>query len=343
MDNTNFKDSPYSGLKLYKNNYSSIPTLVEPLFPLSGIVSLVGSSDVGKSTFLRQLSICIALGFDKFLGYKLNCRTNNVIYVSTEDDPNSISIGFKKQVANIQSDIDEEKLNNLLFLFNPEELHKKLESILEKTPVDLIVIDTFTDVFSGEINASTKVREFLKIYSAIALKYNCLILFLHHTGKGSEKKRADKNNVLGSQGFEAKMRSVIELRKHHREEQKRFLHILKGNYISSKEKSTAKVIEFNEESLLFLDEGQSINVSALQNQGIPEKDLIIPIIIEYKKKGISLRKMSELLKEQGYNVGKTTLSNWIKEYESEMEISKSSYDDIDLSEDTDNDEDAIKL
>jgi len=284
MSNIDFKELPYNGLKLYKNNYGNIPTLINPIFPKTGVVSLVGSSDVGKSTFLRQLAIEIALGNDKFLNYNIDATTNKVIYVSTEDSPNSLSLGFKKQLARYKIEpSEEEKLNNLLFLFDSDNLDKRITKILNEIPVDLIIIDTFTDVFNGEINASTKVREFLNVYSSIALKYECLILFLHHTGKGSEKKRPNKNNVLGTQGFEAKMRAVIEIRKHPRENHKRTVHILKGNYISSKLKEEGKIILFDEETLLFYDEGQSINNSALNNQGIPEKDLIVPLIMEYKK------------------------------------------------------------
>lgn len=330
MNNTNFNGFPYSGLKLFKNNYSNIPTLIDPIFPKTGIVSLVGSSDTGKSTLLRQLALNIAFEDETFLGYKINSKTNKVIYVSTEDDPNSISISFKKQISNLQKDIDETKLDNLLFIFEPDEIFEKLEKHLSDISVDLIIIDTFTDIFQGELNANIKVREFLKKYTYLAHQHNCLILFLHHTGKGSETKKASKNNVLGSQGFEAKMRTVIELRKHSRDESKRTLHILKGNYISSKLKSQVKIIDFNEETLLFYDEGKSVNASALNNSGIPEKDLIVPLIVDLKNEGVSLRKMSDALKKKGFEVGKTTISNWLKEYEDETEIVKGN--EIDVSE-----------
>src|SRR5690606_19141685 len=141
---------PYSGLKLFKNNYNNIPTLIDPIFPKTGIVSLVGSSDTGKSTFLRQLALSIIFNEKTFLGYEINSKTNKVIYISTEDDPNSISISLKKQVTNFKETVDESKLDNLLYIFDTDEIHKKLEKHLSTTNVDLVIIDTFTDIFEGE-------------------------------------------------------------------------------------------------------------------------------------------------------------------------------------------------
>lgn len=51
---------------LFNKNVETIPTLLNPLLQKVGLASLVGTSDSGKSTFLRQLSLTIALELKPF-------------------------------------------------------------------------------------------------------------------------------------------------------------------------------------------------------------------------------------------------------------------------------------
>ena len=75
-----------TGEMLLSRNIREIPTLLDPLLPKSGLVCLAGSSDTGKSAFLRQLSMSVSAGSKTFLGMRLNVVHHSAIYVSTEDD-----------------------------------------------------------------------------------------------------------------------------------------------------------------------------------------------------------------------------------------------------------------
>ncbi len=319
---SNFIKDDFSALKLYEFDYEELPKLIDPIFPKVGLVSLVGSSDTGKSTFLRQLGISIALGLDNFVGYSINSTTRNVIFISTEDDPASTSVSIKKPIGKLIGNIDKSVLHHLKFIFDIDvtgdsdrNLFKLLERDLSRIGADLIVVDAFTDVFNGDINSSTKVREFLNQFSKLAKKHNCLVLFLHHTGKRTDKFSANKDNVLGSQAFEAKMRVLLELKHYPNDDSKRTLTITKGNYISSKIKKYSKVLTFNEEELLFYDTGEMVASDAILNltKFNPKKQEIKPLIEEMNKKKYSLRKMEAELKDQGYSIGKSSISNYIKE------------------------------
>ena len=46
--------------ELLENPAERQPVLVEPLFPQCGLGAVIGSSDCGKSTMLRQLAACVA-------------------------------------------------------------------------------------------------------------------------------------------------------------------------------------------------------------------------------------------------------------------------------------------
>lgn len=303
--------SVYNALELYKLKILSVPKLLNPFLQQVGLASLVGTSDSGKSTFLRQLAICIALDTKKFMGFDLISKHNKVIYVSTEDDPSSISYSIRKQVDFLKLNNEIENLDgleNLEFIFDTDELYENLSKKLTKTPVDLIIIDAFADVFSKEINANTQVRNFLNSYDRLAKKHQCLILFLHHTGKRTMLISPTKDSIIGSQGFEAKMRVVLEIRPNFNNDKQKDLWVLKSNFLESKYKNHSYVLDFNED-LIFNNTGRrgSKQVSAKSNN-----TELIEKVIALHKEGMSYRKIEEELKNSKFKVSKSVIAEIIK-------------------------------
>ena len=96
------KPKEITAYDLLKRDVKEIPFLVKPLLPKTGIVALAGTSDVGKSTLLRQLAIAIATGQETFLGFEIKTTHQSVIYVSTEDDENAIATLLRKQQNSLQ-------------------------------------------------------------------------------------------------------------------------------------------------------------------------------------------------------------------------------------------------
>ncbi|WP_028890809.1 AAA family ATPase [Tenacibaculum sp. 47A_GOM-205m] len=301
----------FSALDLFNLNIKKVPKLVEPFFQKTGLASLVGTSDTGKSTFLRQLALSIALKKDDFLGFKIKAQHNKVIYVSTEDSPFSVSSSIRKQVKNICNKEDDISLiQNLKFIFDSENLYKSLEDSLSETPVDLIIIDAFTDVFTGEINANTQVRKFLNKYDTLAKKNDCLIVFLHHTGKKTQYNKPSKDSIIGSQAFEAKMRAVIEIRNNLKIKNQKELWVLKANFLEKKEKVKSHVLNFDD-NLVFSNTGQRSYISENKSNNNKIKNKII----ELREKGYSFRKIENELKDTEFQISKSVAQKIYKEYE----------------------------
>ena len=98
-------------------------------------------------------------------------------------------------------------------------------------------------------------RAFLNDYGQLAQKYQCLIIFLHHTGKRTEDSNSKQNNLLGSQGFEAKMRTVIESRLDSlNATKKRHLCIVKANYLPKEYKNREFRSNFREPTISMTNE-----------------------------------------------------------------------------------------
>ena len=243
-NNVEMNKQMFSATELLNRNIKEIPQLLEPMLPKVGLCGFAGSSDTGKSSFLRQLATAVSLGESKFLGFKLNAENRKAIYVSTEDDDYAISFLLNK--ANVDKQLPNERFQGLSFIFDTHNLLEKLDYQLRDSKVDLIVIDAFTDIYGKSMNDTNQVRTFLNEYSQLAQKHKCLIIFLHHTGKRTEELAPSKHNLLGSQGFEAKMRMVVELRNDLTYPEKRHLCIVKGNYLPPEYKTESFVMLFDE-------------------------------------------------------------------------------------------------
>ncbi len=268
----------YSAEELLNRGIQSIPCLLGPFLPKTGLCAVAGSSDTGKSSLLRQLAISVAAGLLQFLGFFLTAVHKRAIYVSTEDDEYAVSYLLNK--ANKSLKLSAEKFKGLTFIFDTHNLLERLEKMLSETPVDLIIIDAFSDLYGKSMNDTNQVRTFLNEYSQLAQRYKCLIIFLHHTGKRTDDLAPSKHNLLGSQGFEAKMRLVIELRTDQVEPDKRHLCIVKGNYLSKEYKTESYILHFDE-NMTFDNTGERRPFEELTPMSqVKEKKKIAPEDIE---------------------------------------------------------------
>ena len=239
-----------------------IDTLVDPIFPRVGCICLAGGSDIGKSSLLRQLAINCVTGNSSFLNLPLNPIHHNAIFVSTEDDEHATSFLLTKQTNGYNAS----QLSKLRFIFDTTNLLFELKQRLTNQPADLVIIDCFADAYGGDLKDTQKIRTFLHQYQQLATEHQCLIVFLHHTAKRTENYEPSKNNLLSGQGFEAKMRMVIELRADILNQNVRHLCIVKGNYLPKSYKQESFVLNFSEDTFSFINTGERIPFEFLVKQ-----------------------------------------------------------------------------
>ncbi len=140
----------FTASELLEMNTEEIPCLLAPLLPKTGLCGFGGTSDVGKSSFLRQLSTHIVLDKKEFLGFRLNATHKSVIYVSTEDDETALSWLLKKQQNGIS--YNNEDLQGLRFLLDSNDLLQQLDNKLSEQSADLVILDAFSDIYFDKIN-----------------------------------------------------------------------------------------------------------------------------------------------------------------------------------------------
>jgi RecA-family ATPase len=251
-----------TGEKLLLTEIKEIPTLVYPFLQQTGLACLAGSSDTGKSSILRQLAIAIVTGENNFLGFQINAKHRSVIYVSTEDLERETAYLLSRQTQRYKPEL----LKGLRFVFDIENLYNELDKRLTNKPADLVIIDCFADAYGSDLKDTQRIRTYLHSFQELAQKHECLFLFLHHTGKRTENFEPSKNNLLSGQGFEAKMRLVIELRADPSNPLHRHLCIVKGNYLPASYKKESYVLQFDEQNFVFSNTGERMPFELLVKQ-----------------------------------------------------------------------------
>lgn len=275
----------FTATELISMDIEKVPTLWNPFLPLRGLAGLTGSSDTGKSTFLRQLAMSVCTRQKEFLGYPLTVRSGNVLYVSTEDDKETTAASLGIQSAKAAK----EKFQNLHFLFDCMDLIPKMETYLKSNPTDLVILDVWSDTFIGNPNSWVDIRQNLNKIKHIADTQNTLILILHHSVKNSEKSNPDKAKLNGSQALEAKLRSLLELR-NGKQFNERVMYVLKNNSMPRDIKEQGLILNLDDKTRLFSYSGEKVSISQNtdNSNGVKyDREVWVPRMMALRKEDLS--------------------------------------------------------
>lgn len=242
------------------------PYLVEGIIPSNTLIGLIGGSDSGKSLICLQFSISSILGTE-YLGQRINgCK--KVLYFSFEDDQYSIKDRLFKLTSVLTSEQKNLIEKNLFFEFSSDDFLGKIENHLQDNPdTHLIIIDPYSELMLGQdINNLGTVRESLKPLHLLTIKYDLTIMIVHHINKNSEESgKTSKHSAHGSSGFEAKIRTLIDVTTLKGGQTQ--LSIVKGNDIPKNLKFPEKSLKIGlrENSLWFTHEVPQIPINKASN------------------------------------------------------------------------------
>lgn len=289
------KQESINGKELFEIPIRNIPMLVGDMIPKIGLVSLVGTSDIGKSTFLRQLVFEFVTKKQFFLEkFPIKSTNRKVLFIITEDAPDVVAVHGNKYIDHFK--LSAEDFCDVEFMFGSDDILERINDKIQKWKPALVVIDSFEDIMEGQVNDSAKVRKVLSDFSNLIYKHRSCFMILHHTKKSTENLNPSKNNAKGSQSFEAKMRLVIEFRKDSKDADFRHLCIVKGNYLPESEKRSSHVLKMGA-ALTFSLTGDRTSFDLLGEQ---ENDPQREKAIEVKKMLDAGKLQKDIVKEMGY-------------------------------------------
>jgi len=139
IDGLNDIKEETTGEQLLLSDIKEIPCLIEPFLQQTGLACLAGSSDTGKSSFLRQLAIKIVTGEPDCIGFKINAKHRSVIYVSTEDLERETAYLLFRQSTNYLP----KNLKGLRFVFEINNLLKELDKRLSNNLRTWLLLTAF--------------------------------------------------------------------------------------------------------------------------------------------------------------------------------------------------------
>lgn len=304
---------------------TEIPFLVEKLIPEGSITILSGDSDGGKTSIYQQLCLLIIQGKKEFLGLKLNPKHKGALIVNTEDTAKTIKVRLVKQLAGNQLSAEESKRLTVKTL--SKDVVTNIEAFLKENPVDLVVIDAFSDVYEGDTRSDNAARSFLNQFIELIRKHGCTILFVHHNGKGKDSLGPNKDSMLGSVAIHGKARSVLQLIKDKNNPKIKSLKIVKGNYVSEDEKNQQMILEFDPVTLLHnvvSDKSLKEEIAMQQKQSEyfhPRRGRKTDVL---KLQAVKLKEEKFTLEEIGEKLGrnKSTISRWLKDPPAMYDVSR---------------------
>lgn len=290
-----------------------VPMLIKDLMQKKGLVGITGSSDTGKSCFLRQLALAITRGDSHFLNFEINARSQHVLYVSTEDLMEDLAYLIRKQLGDPEESLD--CYDNLHFITDTHNLLTQLDERVEELQPDCVIIDCFTDLFTGDMNMASSMRPFLDNFRVLAQRHNTLFILLNHVGKRTETNRPSKHNSLGSQSFEAKMRLLIEFRKDQQDPTRRHLCIVKGNYIPEEHKTQSYVLRMDQETLTYHYTGERLPFAEMGTNRTTYQDQWGDRACELREANpdATIDQILELLQQEGFTGSRSTAANILNE------------------------------
>lgn len=204
--------------------------LVTDLIPSATVTLLGGDGGTGKSLLALQLAAAVAHGGFPWLGRHV--YKGAVVFVSAEDDRDElhrrIAAVARSSGASL-ADLDNLHLCSLAGeeallatlerdgSLKPTSLFDALDDYLDVTRPALLVLDTLADLFPGDENARSQVRQFVGMLRGLAIRHDCAVLLLAHpslsglsSGAGTSGSTAWNNSVRSRLYLERVMEGLYE-------------------------------------------------------------------------------------------------------------------------------------
>lgn len=166
--------------------------VIHGLLLRGGMSVIVGMPKIGKTTLIRQMEKCVLRG-EPFLDRKTAKGT--IIHYSFDEKLKTSKKHYKT--------LGLTKNDPLILHFGTasnNDYVKELEEDLIKIKPAIAVVDTLFDMVDSEdVNNYGTVKRQLSIFSALAERTGCHIMFIHHTNKPNNNYRPGSgHSVLGS-------------------------------------------------------------------------------------------------------------------------------------------------
>jgi hypothetical protein len=174
-----FELKPFASIKVSKApNY-----LVKNILPRTGLVVVWGPPKCGKSFWVFDLAMHIAIG-RKYRGHRV--QQGRVVYLALEGGSGfaaRIEAWRQRRLADHDQAVPFFLLDTPIALVaDHRELIAAIRDQLQHEPPVSVVIDTLNRSLTGSENKDEDMGAYIRAADAIRVAFNCLVIIIHHCG-----------------------------------------------------------------------------------------------------------------------------------------------------------------
>jgi len=191
-----FKLEPYSSIDWT----GAGEWLLQGLLPLQGLAVVYGASGSRKSFIAADLALKIARGLT-WAGRQL--KQGAAVYIAAEG-----AAGFRKRVAAFRRRFEVEGEQPFFLIADApnlggeagdrEALVASIDAASIEQPLRLIVIDTLAQSLHGAEENGRGMMALISNANALAARFGCLVLIIHHSGKDDERGARGHSSLTGA-------------------------------------------------------------------------------------------------------------------------------------------------
>jgi hypothetical protein len=171
--------------------------LVKGLLPRSGVVVVWGPPKCGKSFWVYDLTMHVALGRE-YRGLKV--KKGRVVYCALEG-----AAGFKKRIEAFR----QKKLNggaeplfklmstSLALHTDHKQLIDDIRAQLNGETLAILCLDTLNRSMEGSESSDEDMTAYLRAADAVRQAFDCLVIIIHHCGHDGQRPRGHSSLIGG--------------------------------------------------------------------------------------------------------------------------------------------------
>jgi KaiC/GvpD/RAD55 family RecA-like ATPase len=228
----------------------------EPKFLWHGIPEgskgiITGVAKTGKTTLAENLAISLSTGKREFMGFPLIGEPQKVLFINLEESERLFARRNLKQISELSK--SELNLFNENYLCAPSSFPEFfttdkdwlcLRGIIIDSKAKVVIIDSLTHMFDGEIEKSNPAKKFIEKLRGTFKDLDVTLIIVHHNTKGNNSP-ITQDNIAGSRVILQEFEFAIGLANVPTGAGGSYMCMLYNKYIE-KDDTTAFLYEMNE-------------------------------------------------------------------------------------------------
>lgn len=183
---------------------------------------VIGPPKVGKTTYCENMALCIALGFDEFLGKPIEAENRKVLVISLEE---SSRLYARRRQIQASKFLDNNELyelfcenfltinDNLPSFFTSDDDWSLLKKAIIQSGAKIVFIDSLTRLYCGGIEESSKAKQVTMQLRELVKELHITLFVIHHIPKHTIDKPLGVFSMAGSRVLAAEVDSIYGVTK----------------------------------------------------------------------------------------------------------------------------------